>query len=131
MTFPASFLDLLEDETRALLYLATTMPDGTPQLTPVWFSVENEHILINTNEGRVKDRNMKSRPQVAMVIQDPNNQNRYLGMRGDVVRYTREGADEHINRLSLKYYGRPWSYREGQRRIIYRIKPIHFDLHGD
>lgn len=131
MTFPAEFLDLFEEETKALLYLATLMPDGSPQLTPVWFSADEQHILVNTNEGRIKDKNMKARPRVAMVIQDPDNQDRYLGIRGEVVDYTREGADEHINRLSLKYYNRPWTYREGQRRIIYRIKPSHFDLHGD
>ncbi|HSL44440.1 MAG TPA: TIGR03618 family F420-dependent PPOX class oxidoreductase [Anaerolineales bacterium] len=131
MSFPADFLDLLKDETKALLYLATLMPDGSPQLTPVWFSAEHEFILVNTNEGRRKDRNMKARPRVAMVIQDPHNQDRYLGMRGEVIGSTREGADEHINRLSLKYYDKPWTYREGQRRIIYRIKPIYFDLHYD
>jgi PPOX class probable F420-dependent enzyme len=131
MTFPTDFLDLLKEETQALLYLATSMPDGSPQLSPVWFSIDGEHVLINTNEGRAKDRNMKARPQVAMVIQDPGNQDRYLGMRGEVIGYTREGADEHINRLSLKYDGKPWAYQEGQRRIIYRIKPDHFDLHYD
>jgi PPOX class probable F420-dependent enzyme len=131
MTFPNDFLDLLTDETKALLYLATTMPDGSPQVSPVWFSTDGEHVLINTNEGRTKDRNMKARPQVAIVIQDPTNQDRYLGMRGEVVGFTREGANEHINELSLKYYGKPWTYREGQRRIIYRIKPLHFDLHYD
>ena len=131
MTFPNDFLDLLSDETKALLYLATTMPDGSPQVSPVWFSTDGEHVLINTNEGRTKDRNMKARPQVAIVIQDPTNQDRYLGMRGEVVGFTREGANEHINELSLKYYGKPWTYREGQRRIIYRIKPLHFDLHYD
>jgi PPOX class probable F420-dependent enzyme len=131
MPFPTDFLDLLKEETKALLYLATIMPDGTPQLSPIWFSTDDEFILINTNEGRQKDRNMKARPQVAMVIQDPTNQDRYLGMRGEVVEFTREGADEHINRLALKYYGRPWTYRAGQRRIIYRIKPLHFDLHYD
>jgi PPOX class probable F420-dependent enzyme len=131
MTFPADFLDLLTDGTKALLYLATTMADGSPQVSPVWFSVDGENILINTNEGRAKDKNMKARPRVAIVIQDPINQDRYLGIRGEVVEYTREGADEHINRLSLKYYGKPWMYREGQRRIIYRIKPLHFDLHYD
>ena len=131
MTFPIDFIDLLKEETKALLYLATMMPDGSPQVTPVWFNTEGEHILINTNEGRTKDRNMKARPQVAMIIQDPDNQDRYLGMRGEVVGYSREGADEHINRLSLKYYDKPWTYQEGQRRIIYRIKPHHFDLHDD
>ena len=131
MTFPADFLDLLKDETKALLYLATIMPDGSPQVTPVWFSVDGDDVLINTNEGRVKNKNMKARPRVAMTIQDPNNQDRYLGIRGEVVGYTKEGADEHINRLSLKYYNQPWTYNEGQRRIIFRIKPLHFDLHND
>jgi PPOX class probable F420-dependent enzyme len=131
MTFPTDFLDLLTDETRALLYLATIMPNGSPQVSPVWFSIDGEHVLINTNEGRTKDKNMKARPRVAMVIQDPKDQDRYLGMRGEVVAFTREGADEHINWLSLKYYNKPWRYREGQRRIIYRIKPLHFDLHYD
>ena len=131
MTFPTDFLDLLKEETKALLYLATIMADGSPQVTPVWFSTDGEDVLINTNEGRTKDKNMKARPRVAMTIQDPNNQDRYLGMRGEVVGITKEGADEHINQLSLKYYGRPWKYRESQRRIIYRIKPLHFDLHGD
>src|SRR5574338_954767 len=129
MTFPVDFLDLLNDDTKALLYLATLMPDGSPQLSPVWFNTDGEHILINTNEGRAKDRNMKARPQVAVVIQDPANQDRYLGVRGTVVGFAREGAGEHINELSLKYYGKPWAYREGQRRIIYRIKPLRFDLH--
>jgi len=131
MTFPADFLDLFTDETKALLYLATVMPDGSPQVSPVWFSIDGDYVLINTNEGRTKDKNMKARPRVAMVIQDPNNQDRYLGMRGEVVGFTREGADEHINWLSLKYYNKPWTYREGQQRIIYRIKPLHFNLHYD
>ncbi len=74
---------------------------------------------------------MKARPAVAMTIQDPNDQDRYLGIRGEVIGYTREGADEHINRLSLKYYNKPWTYDEGQRRIIYQIKPLHFDRHYD
>lgn len=129
MTFPAEFLDLLEDKTKALLYLATIMPDGSPQVTPVWFNIAGEHVLINTNAGRVKDKNMKARPQVALAIQDPKILNRYLGMRGEVVGYTREGADEHINQLCLKYNNRPWTYRPGQQRIIYRIKPHHFDRH--
>jgi PPOX class probable F420-dependent enzyme len=130
MTFPAEFGDLLYGGKKPLLYLATIMADGSPQVTPVWFDWDGEYVLINTNEGRVKDRNMKARSQVSMVIQDPDEQERYLGIRGEVVGYTREGADEHINKLSLKYKNKSWTYREGQRRIIYRIKPIRFDLHG-
>ena len=130
MTFPTEFNDLLYGDKKPLLYLATLMEDGKPQVTPVWFDVDGDFILVNTKEGRVKDKNMKERIQVAMVIQDPEEQERYLGMRGKVVGYTREGADEHINKLSLKYKNKSWTYREGQRRIIFRIQPSHFDLHG-
>ena len=130
MNFPEEFLDLLDDNSKALLYLATIMPDGSPQVTPVWFDTDGEYILINTNEGRVKDRNMKARSPVAMTIQDPIDIYRYLGVRGKVVSYTTEGADEHINKLSLKYDNEPWTYRETQKRIIFRIKPTHFDEHN-
>lgn len=129
MKFPETCLDLLKDETKAYLYLATIMPDGSPQVTPVWFDTDGEHILVNTSEGRVKDRNMRARPKVAMVIQDPSTPYRYLGIRGEVVERTTEGADEHINKLSLKYDNEPWTYRKGQKRIIYKIKPIRFDRH--
>ena len=129
MNFPEEYQDLLSGNSKAFLYLATLMPDGTPQVTPVWFDTDGEHILVNTNEGRVKDRNMKARPQVAMTIQDPDDRYRYVGIRGEVVGYTTEGADEHINKLSLQYDSEPWTYRKTQRRIIFKIKPIHFDLH--
>ncbi len=129
MKLPEKFLDLLKDETKAFLYLATSMPDGSPQVTPVWFDTDGEHILVNTSEGRVKDRNMKARPKVAMVIQDPSIPYRYLGVRGKVVEHTTKGADEHINKLSLKYDNQPWTYRKGQKRITYKIEPTHFDEH--
>jgi PPOX class probable F420-dependent enzyme len=130
MSFPNEFQDLLNDQSKALLYLATIMPDGSPQVTPVWFSTEGDYILINTNQGRVKDKNMKARPNVAMTIQDPNDPYRYLGIRGEVVNYTTEGADEHINKLSLKYDNQPWKPHQDQARIIFRIKPNSFDRHN-
>lgn len=129
MSFPEEYQDLLGDDSKAMLYLATIMPDGSPQVTPVWFSTDGEHILINTNQGRVKDKNMKARPHVAMTIQDPNDRYRYLGIRGEVVSYTAEGADEHIAMLSLRYDNEPWAPRKEQNRIIFKIKPTHFDLH--
>ena len=129
MSFPEKFLDLLQDETKAYLYLATILSDGSPQVTPVWFNRDGEDILINTAEGRAKDRNMKARPRVAMTIQDPKDPYRYLGIRGEVVSYTREGADDHIHALSFKYKGKPYNLQAGQRRIIFRIRPTHFDQH--
>ena len=129
MNFPEKFLDIIRNDSKALLYLATLMPDGSPQVTPVWFSSDGEYVLINTAEGRVKDRNMKARPRVAMTIQDPKDNYRYLGIRGEVDSYTYEGGDEHINALSLKYDGKPWKLVPGQKRIIFRVRPTHFDQH--
>lgn len=127
--FPAEFLDLLENETKAFLFLATTMSDGSPQVTPIWFNADDDYILINTNEGRTKDRNMKARPKVALVLQDPKTPYRYIQIRGEIAEHTTQGADEHINQLSLKYENEPWTYREGQKRIIFKIKPTHIDTH--
>jgi PPOX class probable F420-dependent enzyme len=130
MNFPEDFLDLVDKDSKAFLYLATLMPDGSPQVTPVWFDSDAEYILINTAEGRVKDKNMRARPQVAMTIQDPNDKYRYLGIRGEVISYTAEGGDEHINKLSLKYDNKPFTLRPGQTRIIFKIKPTRFDPHN-
>jgi PPOX class probable F420-dependent enzyme len=126
---PDEFRDLLDEKVKAFLFLATLMSDGSPQVTPVWFDTDGEFILINTAEGRAKDRNMKARPRVAMAIQDPSDRYRYLGMRGEVVSYTTEGGLEHINKLSLKYDDEAWKPRPGQVRVIYKIKPSHFDPH--
>lgn len=129
MPFPEEFLDLIKPETKSFLFLATVNNKGIPQVTPVWFDADGEYIYINTNEGRLKDRNMKSQPDVAMVIQDPKDPYRYLGIRGKVISHTTEGADEHIDMLSRRYYNKPWTYREGQKRIIFKIQPTHFDIH--
>ena len=129
MNFPEKYLDLFKPETKAYLFLATIMPDGSPQVTPVWFDNNGAHILVNTNEGRVKDRNMKARSKVAMVIQDPADPYRYLQIRGEVAGYTREGADEHIDMLSQRYRGKPWDYQPQQKRIIFKIRPEYFDEH--
>jgi len=125
MTFiPESHQDLLEDEAGALAYLATLMADGTPQLTPLWFNTDGQHILINSARGRIKDKNMRVRPSVAVVIQDPKIDTRYIQVRGQVVEINEEGALEHIDRLSMKYRKRHWKPVEGQTRVTYRILPL-------
>ena len=128
-SIPAEYHDLLKDDTKAFLFLATSMADGSPQVTPVWFSADDEHILVNTAKGRVKDRNMRARPQVALVIQDPSTPYRYLQIRGRVDEITEEGGDEHINALSLKYDDKTWKKVAGQTRVIFKILPEHVDAH--
>jgi PPOX class probable F420-dependent enzyme len=117
------FQDLLQDEVKALAFLGTIMPDGSPQVTPIWFNTDGEYLLINSAKGRVKDKNMRARPQVALTIMALNDPYRYLQVRGRVVEITEEGAEAHIHQLSQKYFGRPFSLGEGETRVIYKIKP--------
>ena len=129
---PETHLDLLTDEKKAFLYLATLMLDGSPQVTPIWFNTEGEYILINSAKGRVKDRNMRLRPQVALCIQDPSNPYRYLQLRGKVVAVTTDGADAHIDALAFKYQGlAKYPYRRpGEVRVRYKVRIEKVDAHG-
>ena len=121
---PDQHRDLLAEETRAMAFLATVMADGTPQVTPVWFDMEDDYIRINTAQGRVKDRNMSARPYVAIAIVDPANPYRHIQIRGKVVSRSEEGARDHIDQLNFKYTGGgTFPVPEGQVRVIYRIKP--------
>ena len=128
---PAKFQDLFLDETQAFLFLATTMDDASPQVTPVWFSTDGEHILINSAKGRVKDRNMRARPQVAVAIMDPANSYRYIQLRGEVIEITEEGAREHINALAKKYMDKDvYPGPPDETRVIYKIKPAKTNTMG-
>jgi PPOX class probable F420-dependent enzyme len=121
---PKKYHDLLADETRAFVNLATIMPDGSPQVTPIWFDTDGEFILINSASGRVKDKNMRAYPQVALAISDPKNPYRYIQIRGQVVEITMDGAVDHINRLSKKYTGKNYySSPTTEQRVTYKIKP--------
>ena len=129
MNIPEDYKDLLADETKAYVYLATVMADGTPQVTPVWFSADDDYILINTAAGRVKDRNMQARPNVALVFQDPANPFRYMQIRGKIAERTTEGAVEHIHALSQKYMSKDWNIPAGEERVIFKISPDKIDAH--
>src|SRR5450759_2043018 len=129
---PETHIDLLKDENKAFLYLTTLMPDGSPQVTPVWFNTDGEYILINTAKGRIKDKNMRARPKVALCIQDPTNPYRYIQVHGMVVEYPTDGADDHIDKLTLKYRGIPKypSSQPGEQRVKYKIQIDKVDAHG-
>jgi PPOX class probable F420-dependent enzyme len=127
---PKEYRDLFEK--KAFANLATIMPDGTPQVTPVWVEAEGNEVLINSSKGRRKDLNMRSRSTVALSMQDPDNPYRYLEVRGTVTEITEEGADVHIDKLAKKYLGvDKYPYRqEGEVRVIYRIKPERTSTYG-
>lgn len=128
---PKSHSDLLTENSRAFAYLSTLMYDGSPQLTPVWFDMDDDHILINTAIGRVKDKNMRVRKQVAVLIADPADPfYRFIQIRGRVVDVIEQGALEHINKLSLRYDMKPWTPVDGQTRVIFKIKPEKVYVHN-
>ncbi len=120
---PEQFKDLLAKV--AFAHLATLMPDGSPQVTPVWCDSDGPLIRINSAKGRVKDKNMKRNKKVALSIQDPDNPYRYLAVRGEVVEITEAGADDHIDALAKKYLGKDkYPFRQpGEVRVIYKIRP--------
>jgi PPOX class probable F420-dependent enzyme len=129
---PESHQDLLKDETKAFAYLATLIKDGSPQVTPIWFDIEGEYIRINSAKGRLKDKNMRARPSVALCIADPKNPYRYLQIRGKVVQITMEGAEDHIDTLNMKYHGNPHyaNHNPEKLRVIYKIEPIKAQTMG-
>src|SRR4249919_2615120 len=102
---PAVYLDLLQDK-KAFAHLATIMPDGSPQNTPVWFDYSNGKIRVNSALGRTKVKNMKVGAKVALSIMDPDNPERYVQLRGTVTRVTQDdAAAAHIDTLAYKYLG--------------------------
>ena len=125
LSIPQSYGDLLQQK-KAFAALATIMPDGTPQVTPVWFDFVAGKVRVNTAKGRVKARNLRLGARVALSIMDPDNPYRHLQIRGRVAGMTEAGADAHIDSLAKKYLGKdvyPFR-RPGEVRIMYEIEPL-------
>ena len=119
---PEDFRYLIKPETRANAYLATTLANGSPHVTPVWFTTDGEFILINTARGRVKDNNMTRRPRVAVLVVDPGNPYRYIQLRGQVVEQFED--ESLIHRLSKIYTGvESFKIKPGAVRVTYKILP--------
>lgn len=112
---------------RVLAHVATLGPEGEPHVTPVWITLDGDNLLINTALGRMKARNLASDPRVAISLTDPDDDHVVIAVRGTVVGFTTEGADEDIDRLAHKYLGvdtYPFR-REGEVRISVRIATDH------
>lgn len=127
---PSQFSDLFQKKTFAAL--ATLMPDGTPQVTPVWFDYVGAHVRFNTAKGRVKDKNLRRNPAVALAIQDPDDPYRYVQIKGWVAEVTEAGADAHIDALAKKYMGQDTypNRRPGEVRVIFKIAPERVQTMG-
>ena len=131
VAIPDQYLDLLQQK-KALANLATVMPDGSPQVTPVWFDYAGGLVRVNSAKGRVKVRNMSEGARVALAIVDPENPYRYIQIRGRVARVTEQGASEHIDSLSKKYLGKdkyPFG-QPGEVRMTFEIEPTSTQVMG-
>ena len=110
---------------KAFVHLATNMPDGSPQVSPVWVDLEGDQIVVNSAKGRLKDRNIRANPHVALSVTDPDNPYRAVMVRGKVVKITEEGADAHIDKMAKKYLGldKYPNRGPGEVRVLYYIEP--------
>ena len=121
----------LPDDLVALLrkpsigFIATSMTDGSPQVTQVWLDTDGEQVIINSVKTHLKVRNIERDPRVAVAISDPDDPSSYYQVRGRVVRMTTDGGAEHIEMLSHKYQGTPYPWYGGreQVRVILTIEP--------
>jgi PPOX class probable F420-dependent enzyme len=104
-------------------FLATLMPDGSPQMTQTWADTDGEHVVINTVQSHQKVKNIERDPRVAVNVCDASRPSRYYAVRGRVVRITTEGGAEHIEALAQRYLGGPYPWYGGrdQVRVILTI----------
>jgi PPOX class probable F420-dependent enzyme len=123
VNLPDRLLDLLRRPSPC--FLATLMPDGSPQMTQTWVDTDGRNVLINTVEGHQKVRNIRRDPRVALNVADPDDVSRYFAVRGRVVDVTRDGAVEHIEQLAQRYLGAPYPWYGGrdQIRLLVTIAP--------
>jgi PPOX class probable F420-dependent enzyme len=113
-------------ENKNFAFVATSMKDGSPQITPTWVDVEDNLILINTALGRLKQKNLKRDPRIAVAVADNNNPYEMVTVRGEVIeQVTGEAAEIHIDKLAKKYIDKDKypGRAPGERRVLLKIKP--------
>jgi len=127
LRIPAAGRRLLDG--RNFASIATVMNDGSPQVSPIWIARDGDVVLVNTAMGRVKERNMRRDPRVAISVFDMENPYRRMLLRGRVVEVVSEGAREHIDALSIKYTGHRYAgMKPKERRVIFRIAPTSVNV---
>lgn len=127
---PEAYSDLVERP--ITVSLATLLPSGQPQVTPVWVGYDGTYLIVNTVKDRRKFKDMEANPRVTVLAVDPENPYRYMEVRGRVVRTSEQGADENIDKLAKKYLGvdkYPFS-APGEQRVMCYIEPEHVEAQG-
>jgi PPOX class probable F420-dependent enzyme len=109
--------------------VATLMQDGSPQVAPLWMDREGDTIILNTTRSRQRTKNLRRDQRVAITVFDQDNPYPNVSIRGRAVEITEEGAEEHIDKLGMKYLGKP-KYPYDDRtpkdpRILIRVEAEH------
>ncbi len=121
---PAHSRDLLERP--LLMTLSTQLNDGSAQLTPVWFNYDGTYIYFNSEKDRLKHRILRQRPQVSLIILDPDDRARWLAVRGRVIEMVDDVDWVHINALTQRYMGVPtFGAPPDEKRVRFKIQPEH------
>ncbi|GCE16793.1 PPOX class F420-dependent oxidoreductase [Dictyobacter kobayashii] len=127
---PEKYKDLLN--TKSAAHVATIGPKGEPQSSPVWFGWDGEHVLFSLTKGRQKYHNLQRDPRIALSITDPKLLERYLEIRGKVVRVDEDPKLDFINSMAKKYLGLdkyPW-HQPGDERVVMVVQPEHVTYQG-
>jgi len=122
MSLPEAWKTILQQP--VFVHFTTINADGSPQTSPVWVAVDGDDLIINSAVGRVKDKNVRRDPRIAISAVDPDNPYRALMLRGRVVDISTEGADAQIDALAKKYMGKDkYPFRTpNEVRVNYRIR---------
>jgi PPOX class probable F420-dependent enzyme len=115
VNLPEELITLLRQPSTC--FLATVMPDGSPQMTRTWADTDGEHVVINTVQNHQKVKNVERDPRVAVNVCDLSSPSRYYAIRGQVVTITTEGAAEHIEALAQRYLGAPYPWYGGRDQV--------------
>lgn len=129
---PESHVWLLKDP--VFPALGTIMPDGQPQVHPVWCDFDGDYVRVNTAKGRQKDKNLVREPHATLLLVDPEDPYFWMEIRGEVAERIEGGAaDEHIDSLAHKYTGRERfrGHRDDVLRVMYKIEPTRIVVSGN
>lgn len=112
-------------EGKHFAHVATVNSDGTPQVSPVWIGIDGDLVTFNTAEGRVKTKNLRDNPAVALSVTSEQNPYENLIIQGKVVEMTQDGADDDIDALAKRYLDADsYPFRKpGEERVIVKIDP--------
>jgi PPOX class probable F420-dependent enzyme len=127
-TLPAGHADLLERPLFA--HLATVRPDGSPQSSVMWFVWDGEVLRFTHTSTRQKFRNIQHEPRVALSVADPDDEYRYLEIRGTVESVEQDDAEASFYRSLQERYGNVYDITDAEVRVIITVRPRTFTAVG-